>query len=65
MKCQICNGEGGWTEVIDREIGGPYYPCQTCNKTGTISLWTWIYIWFWDNAPVWFVEWYSDLRWGY
>ena len=65
MKCPICEGKGGWTEIIDPEIGGPYFRCWTCNQTGGISLLKRLSIWFWESAPVKFVEWYGDTFYPY
>ena len=56
LTCNYCEGEGGWTDVIDYWIGGPYTPCGVCDERGTVSLRKWISIWFWDNAPVRLVE---------
>lgn len=62
MKCPICEGEGGWVEVIDYWIGGPYSGCNTCDGDGDVSLWTLLSIWFWEHVPIRFLEWYSDWR---
>jgi hypothetical protein len=29
--CPYCKGEGGERDIIDFEIGGPWYPCGFCN----------------------------------
>ena len=42
LMCEICNGEGGWVEVIDYWIGGPHYACQMCNQTGYLTLDVWL-----------------------
>jgi hypothetical protein len=34
LPCQECGGMGGYTEVIDRELGGPWYDCGFCEGTG-------------------------------
>lgn len=65
MRCPICEGEGGWTEVIDYWIGGPYTPCLTCNETGNINLWLRFTIWYWEHLPIRIVEWWGDLRYPY
>lgn len=56
ITCRTCNGKGGWTEIIDPEIGGPYFDCQACETKGTISIRRWWSLWFWDHAPVWYME---------
>ncbi len=66
MRCPMCEGEGGWYEFVDYGLGqGPYTQCWTCKGEGELSMWTRISVWFWENAPVRFVEWYSDLRYPY
>jgi len=62
ITCPMCDGEGGWTEVVDPWISGPYYPCEMCSEKGYISLWVWIQFHFWNHAPCWFCEFYADLR---
>lgn len=37
LSCQECHGEGGWTDVIDPELGGPYYECGYCEGTGYVT----------------------------
>ena len=37
--CQECHGEGGWIEITDSEIGGPWYDCGFCEGTGYVSPW--------------------------
>jgi hypothetical protein len=37
LACQECRGEGGWREIIDPEIGGPWYPCEWCEGSGFVS----------------------------
>lgn len=35
--CQVCSGEGGWTEpVLDFGIG-PWVPCGFCEGTGLLT----------------------------
>jgi len=55
ITCPMCDGEGGWTEVVDPYIGGPYLPCEMCGEKGYVSLWV-------NRAPCWFCEFYADLR---
>ena len=66
--CEMCKGEGGWTEIIEWEIGGPYFECPACDTKGTISIRRWWSLWFWDHVPEWYLEllvrWY-DFRDGY
>ena len=62
MICPICEGKGGWTDVIDCWLGGPYEPCYVCNEKGSIGIWKWMSIWFWEHIPIGFVEWYGDWR---
>lgn len=37
VMCPMCHGEGGYTEVIDPELGGPWEPCGLCKGTGIVS----------------------------
>jgi hypothetical protein len=37
--CEECEGAGGWTEYIDRDIGGPWYDCGWCEGTGFVDPW--------------------------
>lgn len=37
LSCQECHGEGGYTEIIDYEIGGPHYECGWCEGTGYVT----------------------------
>ncbi len=60
MKCPICNGKGGWQEVVSRELGGWWEPCPPCEGSGSISLWHRLTMLFWENVPVSFIEWYAD-----
>lgn len=57
MKCSTCEGEGGWQDYIDYT---PlfYQICPMCNGKGTMGL----QAWFWESAPIRFVEWYIDWR---
>jgi len=41
MKCPICEGEGGWTEIVDTYLGGPHETCGYCEGVGKISPWRW------------------------
>jgi hypothetical protein len=61
MKCPYCEGEGGWTEY---HAPGVYedMDCPTCDGTGSVSIKHRLSIWFWDNIPVEFVEWYGGWR---
>jgi hypothetical protein len=36
LGCQFCGGHGGWTEVIDRELGGPWITCGMCCGCGAV-----------------------------
>ena len=56
MKCNICDGEGGWYENYDMDWTNIHEECPYCNGTGRMSFSQW----FWENAPVRFVEWYGD-----
>jgi len=51
--CPICHGDGGWTEVIDPEIGGPYYHCEWCKRTGRLNLWQWLKYMWWKMRGEW------------
>ena len=37
LSCQECRGEGGWKEIIDPEIGGPWFDCGWCEGTGFMT----------------------------
>ena len=37
--CRECKGRGGWVEVIDIEIGGPWETCGWCEGTGHMTGW--------------------------
>lgn len=39
LVCQECGGMGGHTEVIDRELGGPWFDCAWCQGTGFVDGW--------------------------
>lgn len=36
--CQECGGAGGEVERIN-ELGGPCWPCGTCEATGQVTRW--------------------------
>ena len=40
--CPCCDGEGGWTDIVDPELGGPYYPCDYCHEEGRVTLYGWL-----------------------
>jgi len=61
MNCPECNGEGGWHESICSPAD-LFEECVMCDGEGVISLGEWLSYQFWTNAPVRFVEWYSDWR---
>jgi len=63
MKCPICNGKGGWREDMG-EGTVLYEPCYECNESGNMPLEKYLWFWFWQYAPVSFVEWYSDTFYG-
>ena len=46
IKCPCCNGEGGWTEVVDYWLGGPHYDCEFCHGTGRVGPWR-RHEWWW------------------
>jgi len=62
ITCSICNGEGGWTDVIDFWIGGPHYTCEACNGKGKISVRKWLNIWLWEHAPEWYLDFLYERR---
>lgn len=39
LTCQECGGSGGWREIIDPEIGGPWFDCGCCRGTGLVTAW--------------------------
>ena len=41
LTCPFCRGAGGYREIIDPEIGGPWYDCELCEGLGitTPKLW--------------------------
>ena len=55
MKCSTCDGEGGWQEYVEY-WKLPYQECPMCEGTGSVGLINW----FWEHAPVRFVEWVGD-----
>lgn len=63
MKCPLCNGEGchiqhqcEWATIT--------MSCDICNETGKVSLFKWLSLQFWHNAPIWLVEWWGELKYG-
>lgn len=42
MKCPMCDGEGGYDEIIDPFLGGPYYRCGYCQGRGVVGVWKWL-----------------------
>jgi len=61
MKCDFCDGKGGWREDMG-EGTILFEPCPFCDETGRITFKRWLWDWFWLNMPVWFTEWYSDRK---
>jgi len=61
MNCPLCEGEGYHIQHQD-EWGTLTTPCQTCNGSGKLSLFKGLHLQFWYNAPIWFVEWWDELR---
>ena len=61
MKCPFCEGVGGWWEsiVLPRDM---FSECGVCDATGELSLSKWLHYHFWNNVPVWFIEWYDGRR---
>lgn len=41
MPCPLCHGEGGWREIIDPMLGGPWYTCGLCEGTGRTTKHLW------------------------
>jgi hypothetical protein len=39
LVCQECGGMGGWTEVVNPEIGGPWFECGYCEGLGYVTPW--------------------------
>ena len=37
LVCQECRGLSGYIEIIDSELGGPWYPCGWCRGTGFVT----------------------------
>ena len=37
LSCMECRGEGGFREIIDPEIGGPWFDCGWCEGTGYMT----------------------------
>ena len=63
MNCPLCDGEGFHIQHQD-EWGAITTPCQICDGAGKLSLFKWLDLQFWNNAPIWFVEWWGDLKFG-
>lgn len=40
--CPHCDGDGGWTEVVSYELGGPHYDCEYCDATGRVYWQRWL-----------------------
>jgi len=47
--CPLCEGYGGWTEVVDYYIGGPYYDCTYCKTKGWVTCKERLHWWLWCN----------------
>ena len=37
LVCQACRGQGGEREIIDPEIGGPWFECGWCEGLGFVT----------------------------
>jgi len=48
MKCQICEGKGGWREDMG-EGTVLFDPCPMCKETGKIGFFQWIWNWAWNT----------------
>ena len=64
LTCSICEGEGGWIEWINPEIGGPYTQCYVCAGEGTVSVWKRLNMWFWEHPKLgrlqdWYIMYYD------
>jgi hypothetical protein len=46
FKCPACDGEGGETDYIDWETGGPWEECGICNGTGRTGI-KMLFLWWW------------------
>jgi hypothetical protein len=59
MKCQFCDGKGGWSEDMGE---GTIITddCPQCNATGRISIFKFINNWLWENLPVFIIELLDD-----
>jgi hypothetical protein len=60
LQCQICDGKGGWSEHLVDHYYGPYQVCPLCKGEGHTSFKEGLLIRFWNNAPLWFTEWYEE-----
>ena len=61
ITCRICQGEGGWLDPIMDDGSGPYDECGACNGEGKVGLRKWWGLLWWSYAPVWYMEFLSDL----
>jgi hypothetical protein len=59
MRCPTCDGKGGWYEWVE-DLPGWWQVCPHCHG----DKWVGFTNWFWYTMPVWFIEWYSELRYG-
>ena len=41
LTCPFCRGAGGHREIIDPEIGGPWFECSLCEGLGITSPQRW------------------------
>jgi hypothetical protein len=39
LLCQECGGSGGYRELVNYYIGGPWYDCGWCEGTGYLTPW--------------------------
>jgi len=62
ITCSVCEGKGGWTDVIAWDIGGPYTECPRCNGTGKVSNKDAIILWLWERAPEWYLNFLYERR---
>ena len=37
LHCMECGGRGGGIEIVDPELGGPWWPCEYCEGTGLMT----------------------------
>jgi len=64
VTCNYCRGKGGWTDVISRELGGPFEKCDVCRGSGKISPLTRFRVWYWDHLPLAILCWWDRVRYG-